>query len=156
MVHQLIILSCLIMSATCMVLHQAVPLYVPIQYQEPTRNYDFAYEVNDAHTGDYKRQQETRIGDTVLGHYSLLQPDGITRTVQYRADEGTGFNAVVNNAGRPIPERQEEALREESERRGNEQQEQFRQTSGQQTVRPLTVENTALIHHVLRQYRHAH
>ena len=46
-----------------------------------------------------KEQSESREGDTVQGHYSLLQPDGTTRTVHYTADPHNGFNAVVENSG---------------------------------------------------------
>lgn len=86
-----------------MVLHQpSVPILYGLQYDDHNPNYNFAYEVNDAHTGDIKSQQESRRGDTVLGQYSLLQPDGIRRTVDYRADDHSGFQATVNNNGRPV------------------------------------------------------
>ncbi|WP_171259473.1 chitin-binding domain-containing protein, partial [Acinetobacter baumannii] len=32
---------------------------------------------------------------TVSGHYSLIEPDGTKRTVDYAADDVNGFNAVV-------------------------------------------------------------
>jgi hypothetical protein len=35
----------------------------------------------------------------VKGSYSLLQPDGATRVVEYTADKHNGFNAVVKTAG---------------------------------------------------------
>lgn len=96
------ILSGLVLSASCMVLHQPqIPLTYGLQYHD-TPNYNFAYEVNDAHTGDIKSQHESRRGETVLGQYSLLQPDGVRRTVDYRADEHAGFRATVNNDGRPV------------------------------------------------------
>lgn len=84
-----------------MLLHQP-PLspIVGVQYDNP--NYNFAYDVNDPHTGDIKNQHESRRGDSVLGQYSLLQPDGTRRTVDYRADDHNGFTATVNNDGRPI------------------------------------------------------
>lgn len=82
-----------------MVLHQAAtPVLLRLQYND-NPNYNFAYQVNDAHTGDIKSQHETRRGDTVLGQYSLVQPDGVQRTVDYRADDHTGFQATVSNAG---------------------------------------------------------
>ena len=86
-----------------MVLHQPhAPILHGLQY-DSNPNYNFAYEVNDAHTGDIKSQHESRRGDTVLGQYSLLQPDGVRRTVDYRADDHTGFLATVNNHGIPVP-----------------------------------------------------
>ncbi|KAJ8726621.1 hypothetical protein PYW07_001319 [Mythimna separata] len=103
MLHKFAVLSGLVLSATCMVLHQPhLPIHLGLQY-DSNPNYNFAYEVNDAHTGDIKSQQESRRGDTVLGQYSLLQPDGVRRTVDYRANDHTGFLATVNNEGRPLP-----------------------------------------------------
>ncbi|XP_041977397.1 larval/pupal rigid cuticle protein 66-like [Aricia agestis] len=55
----------------------------------------FSYGVSDPLTGDVKSQQETRVGDSVVGQYSLLDSDGTRRTVQYSADAQNGFNAVV-------------------------------------------------------------
>ncbi|XP_063358207.1 larval/pupal rigid cuticle protein 66-like [Cydia amplana] len=59
-------------------------------------NYNsFSYGVSDPHTGDVKSQHETRVGDSVVGQYSLLDSDGTKRTVDYAADAHSGFNAVV-------------------------------------------------------------
>ncbi|KPI94579.1 Cuticle protein [Papilio xuthus] len=55
----------------------------------------FSYGVADPHTGDVKSQQETRVGDSVVGQYSLLESDGHRRTVDYAANAHSGFNAVV-------------------------------------------------------------
>ncbi|KAL5278742.1 hypothetical protein ACFFRR_003392 [Megaselia abdita] len=57
--------------------------------------YDFSYGVHDAHTGDVKEQTESRDGDAVHGSYSVVDPDGYKRTVEYTADDHNGFNAVV-------------------------------------------------------------
>ncbi|CAG5005487.1 unnamed protein product [Parnassius apollo] len=154
MVQKLVILSGLILSAACMVLHQApLPEYFPIRYEEQPTNYDFAYEVNDPHTGDFKRQQESRRGGIVLGQYSLLQPDGVTRIVNYRADDHNGFKAVVNNERSPKnapSNRQGENDSEASERQANDrpQVEESRQTPNDQqaTPTPLTISHTSLIH----------
>lgn len=62
--------------------------------------YEFDYEVNDPHTGDQKSQHEVRDGDYVKGSYSLVEPDGTKRTVEY-SDEGHGLNAVVIKEGEP-------------------------------------------------------
>ncbi|XP_060810522.1 larval cuticle protein A2B-like [Amyelois transitella] len=103
MIHKLAVVSYLIVSTTCTVLHQPVTLLYTVDNQNHhSPQYDFAYEVNDAHTGDIKSQHEARRGDTVLGQYSLVQPDGVTRTVDYRADDRTGFQATVNNDGNTI------------------------------------------------------
>ncbi|XP_038210882.1 larval/pupal rigid cuticle protein 66-like [Zerene cesonia] len=55
----------------------------------------FSYGVSDPHTGDVKSQHETRVGDNVVGQYSLLESDGTRRTVDYAADAHNGFSAVV-------------------------------------------------------------
>ncbi|XP_034824987.1 cuticle protein 18.6-like [Maniola hyperantus] len=55
----------------------------------------FSYGVADPHTGDVKSQHETRVGGNVVGQYSLLESDGTRRTVDYAANDHTGFNAVV-------------------------------------------------------------
>ncbi|XP_068621000.1 cuticle protein 18.6-like [Battus philenor] len=55
----------------------------------------FSYGVADPHTGDVKNQHETRVGDSVVGQYSLLESDGHRRVVDYAADAHSGFNAVV-------------------------------------------------------------
>ncbi|XP_046398907.1 larval cuticle protein A3A-like [Ischnura elegans] len=65
-------------------------------YYDPHPQYSFAYSVADAHTGDNKAQQETRDGDVVHGSYSLVEPDGSHRQVDYTADPVNGFNAVVH------------------------------------------------------------
>ncbi|XP_068630556.1 larval cuticle protein A1A-like [Battus philenor] len=66
------------------------------EYAHP--QYEFSYSVSDAHTGDNKSQHESRDGDAVHGEYSLLEADGSVRTVQYSADDHSGFNAVVSNS----------------------------------------------------------
>ncbi|XP_053602730.1 cuticle protein 7-like [Plodia interpunctella] len=63
-------------------------------FAEP--KYSFNYGVADPSTGDVKSQHETREGDVVKGQYSLVEPDGSVRTVDYTADPIRGFNAVVS------------------------------------------------------------
>ncbi|XP_017778968.1 PREDICTED: cuticle protein 7-like [Nicrophorus vespilloides] len=60
--------------------------------------YAFKYGVSDPHTGDHKSQHESRDGDVVKGQYSLVEPDGSVRTVDYTADPVNGFNAVVSKS----------------------------------------------------------
>ncbi|CAH2256123.1 jg10385 [Pararge aegeria aegeria] len=55
----------------------------------------FSYGVADPITGDYKSQVESRVGGVVRGQYSLVDPDGTKRIVDYTADDVNGFNAVV-------------------------------------------------------------
>uniref|UniRef100_UPI0038B3499F chitin-binding domain-containing protein n=1 Tax=Staphylococcus aureus TaxID=1280 RepID=UPI0038B3499F len=53
---------------------------------DPNPQYSFAYDVQDAITGDSKSQVESRSGDIVQGQYSLVEPDGTRRVVDYTAD----------------------------------------------------------------------
>lgn len=46
-----------------------------------------------------KHQWEKKDGDTITGHYSVLEPDGSVRTVDYTAGGKSGFNAVVKHNG---------------------------------------------------------
>uniref|UniRef100_A0A6P7G750 Cuticle protein 19-like n=1 Tax=Diabrotica virgifera virgifera TaxID=50390 RepID=A0A6P7G750_DIAVI len=64
--------------------------------------YEFAYGVNDPHTGDHKSQHEERDGDVVKGYYTVADPDGTLRTVHYTADDHNGFNAIVEKDGHSI------------------------------------------------------
>ncbi|EDW12531.2 cuticle protein 7 [Drosophila mojavensis] len=57
--------------------------------------YEFHWLVNDPHTGDIKSQKETRKDDKVVGQYTLIDSDGYLRTVDYTADDHSGFNALV-------------------------------------------------------------
>jgi len=60
--------------------------------------YSYNYGVHDSLTGDVKSQSEVRSGDVVKGQYSLVEPDGSVRTVDYTADDINGFNAVVSKS----------------------------------------------------------
>ncbi|XP_053611612.1 cuticle protein 8-like [Plodia interpunctella] len=85
----------------------AVPLapLAKVVYAEPEAPayYDFEYSVHDDHTGDVKQQKESRAGDAVHGSYSLVQPDGVQRIVEYTSDKEHGFNAIVRYEGQPHP-----------------------------------------------------
>lgn len=63
---------------------------------DPNPQYSYAYDVQDGLTGDSKSQHESRSGDVVQGSYSLIDPDGTKRTVEYTADPQNGFNAIVH------------------------------------------------------------
>lgn len=94
--------------------YHAAPAYVhhaPVHHHhvpEPVAypKYAFNYGIKDPHTGDVKSQHEERDGDVVKGQYSLVEPDGSVRTVDYTADDHNGFNAVVSKsapAHHPVP-----------------------------------------------------
>ncbi|XP_052873788.1 uncharacterized protein LOC128279106 [Anopheles cruzii] len=74
----------------------ALHAYAP-EYAHPA--YSFSYGVKDLHSGDVKSQWETRDDGIVKGHYSVVEPDGSIREVDYTADSKTGFNAVVKTHG---------------------------------------------------------
>ncbi|XP_058457448.1 adult-specific cuticular protein ACP-20-like [Malaya genurostris] len=61
--------------------------------------YKFEYGVSDHKTGDHKNHWEIRDGDVVKGEYSLHEPDGTKRVVEYKADKHTGFEAHVKRIG---------------------------------------------------------
>lgn len=72
--------------------------YLFIFFQNEHPRYAFEYAVNDKHTGDIKHQKEERDGDVVKGQYSLVEPDGSVRIVDYTADWETGFHATVSKS----------------------------------------------------------
>ncbi|KOB76306.1 putative cuticle protein [Operophtera brumata] len=74
------------------------PKHASVDYYAYPR-YAFEYSVKDPHTGDNKAQWEKRDGDVVKGAYSLVEPDGSLRIVEYWADDKSGFNAVVKRVG---------------------------------------------------------
>lgn len=78
----------------------AAPLAVAAKLSDsefdPNPQYSFAYDVQDTITGDSKSQIESRNGNLVQGQYSVVDPDGTRRVVDYTADPVNGFNAVVS------------------------------------------------------------
>ncbi|XP_018322303.1 cuticle protein 19-like [Agrilus planipennis] len=64
--------------------------------------YEYKYGVADPHTGDHKSQYEVRDGDVVKGQYTVAEPDGTLRIVDYTSDSHNGFNAVVRREGHAI------------------------------------------------------
>uniref|UniRef100_A0A8D9E6X1 Cuticle protein 8 n=1 Tax=Cacopsylla melanoneura TaxID=428564 RepID=A0A8D9E6X1_9HEMI len=64
---------------------------------EPAVNpeYHFRYFVHNEDTGDFKSQEESRDGKSVVGRYTVAEPTGHVREVKYTADEKHGFRADV-------------------------------------------------------------
>ncbi|XP_074100639.1 uncharacterized protein LOC141528471 isoform X2 [Cotesia typhae] len=83
--------------------HDLHPHHAPSEHHDHSEDHDyyshpkytFNYGVHDPHTGDVKTQHEIRDGDVVHGSYSVNEPDGSVRIVEYTADDHNGFNAVV-------------------------------------------------------------
>ncbi|VVC97260.1 unnamed protein product [Leptidea sinapis] len=69
---------------------------------ESVPRYSFNYAVNDPSTGDSKSQTESRDGGYVKGSYSVAEPDGTLRVVDYTADPVSGFNANVRRLGQAV------------------------------------------------------
>jgi len=61
--------------------------------------YKYKYAVKDGWTKDIKHAEEHRDGGWTEGSYSLLQPDGRTRTVKYTVGPKAGFQAKVYYSG---------------------------------------------------------
>ncbi|KAJ8918354.1 hypothetical protein NQ315_008048 [Exocentrus adspersus] len=83
----------------------AAPILVKSAHHEEEHahpKYDFAYGVEDHHTGDIHSQKESRDGDLTRGEYSLHEPDGTIRTVKYTVDKHSGFNAIVERSGHAV------------------------------------------------------
>ncbi|KAL0840238.1 hypothetical protein ABMA28_015527 [Loxostege sticticalis] len=76
--------------------HAPIVHAAPIAHEYSHPKYDYSYSVADPHTGDHKSQHESRDGGAVHGSYSLVEPDGSVRKVEYTADDHHGFNAVVH------------------------------------------------------------
>lgn len=70
--------------------------YRPNEYNNDNALYRFGYKVNSIVTGDIKQHSETRLKNEVKGTYSLSEPNGVTRLVQYIAN-ANGFNAIVRH-----------------------------------------------------------
>jgi len=81
--------------------HAHAPVHHDIDYYAHPK-YSYNYGVADGHTGDHKTQHESRDGDVVKGSYSVAEPDGTLRIVEYTADDHNGFNAVVKKIGHPV------------------------------------------------------
>ncbi|XP_035428578.2 cuticle protein 8-like isoform X2 [Spodoptera frugiperda] len=84
-------------AAPAPVAYHAAPVVARAEEFDAHPKYEYNYSVADSHTGDNKSQQESRDGDVVKGSYSFHEADGSVRTVEYSADDHSGFNAVVHN-----------------------------------------------------------
>lgn len=93
----------------------------------PPRSYHYQYAVHDPTTGDVKSQNE--VGDglgTVRGTYSLVEPDGSTRVVEYTADDEHGFQAEVKRIEPQHKDDDDGGEQHEQQQHHEQQQEQER------------------------------
>jgi hypothetical protein len=89
---------------------RAIPAAVPnfvtqevVETVDPNPQYSFGYSVADSLSGDSKTREESRDGDKVTGSYSVADPDGRIRRVDYTADKEHGFQATVTYDGQTGP-----------------------------------------------------
>lgn len=80
----------LLEASTCIAVSEKFGAF-PSQNRE---SYGFNYEVNAPETGDRKHHSEIQAKDQVLGSYSIIEPNGAHRYVEYVANSN-GFNAIV-------------------------------------------------------------
>ena len=67
-------------------------------------DYQFEYGVEDPKNQNSQYRKEHRVGDTVYGEYSLIDPLGKLRLVKYTADPQHGFRAEVYVDGKLLNE----------------------------------------------------
>jgi hypothetical protein len=79
-----------------------VPTYGVPDYEGPA-HYDFSYGVQDSYHGTNFGQSELRDGYSTQGTYYVSLPDGRLQTVDYHADDVTGYVADVKyTSGAPV------------------------------------------------------
>lgn len=111
MSYEILVIAALAAAANAGILQAPVAYSAPVavaktvvaEDYDPNPQYSYGYQVQDSLTGDNKQQSETRNGDAVQGSYSLVDPDGTIRTVDYTADPINGFNAVVSKTPLGVP-----------------------------------------------------
>ncbi|XP_034238948.1 uncharacterized protein LOC117643896 [Thrips palmi] len=68
----------------------------PAAHHKDDVHYKYQYAVDDPVSGVVNDRWEQRSGDFVKGQYSLLDPDGKVRIVDYEVDGERGFHAVIH------------------------------------------------------------
>ncbi|TMW43285.1 hypothetical protein DOY81_011634 [Sarcophaga bullata] len=85
-----------VLAAASVLANASIIAHPAIELEEHSPpHYEFQYAVHDTHTGDIKDQFEHRRGEYVTGRYSLVEPDGHRRIVDYSSDPLLGFSAQV-------------------------------------------------------------
>lgn len=78
------------------------PAYNPDPKEFVSAPYNFEYSVNDPVTNNIHSRSEYSDGNgNVKGTYSLVEPDGSVRVVDYTADPYNGFKAEVKKTAGP-------------------------------------------------------
>ena len=73
------------------------------EYEDADGSYEYSYKVEDDYKLNYHNRYEKRTGNTVNGRYSVVDPDGSLRTVEYSASPNTGFVAKVSVEENVVP-----------------------------------------------------
>ncbi|GAB6022407.1 hypothetical protein CHUAL_006524 [Chamberlinius hualienensis] len=90
-----VVILCVILSVVCANPAVYYPQPAPVKQQPyEERDYKFGYAVKDAATYNQQSREETKYGNTVTGQYTVLEPNGEIRVVNYIADDN-GFRAEV-------------------------------------------------------------
>ncbi|XP_047507545.1 uncharacterized protein LOC125051342 [Pieris napi] len=100
LIHFLVLFGCILV---CICQDYDVQDTLSQEQSEVNPSYSFGYGVSDAQTGDVKTVWESKDGDTFKGHYSVIEPDGSMRTVEYSAGPDTGFIAANSDANQNEP-----------------------------------------------------
>ncbi|CAG4941724.1 unnamed protein product [Parnassius apollo] len=95
----IVIISYILNSYTRAITSYILRTFFLIRNVKGSSGYSFGYGISDAQTGDVKTVWKSKKGETVQGHYSLLEPDGSVGTVEYSAGPGKEFTAAVDNKG---------------------------------------------------------
>jgi hypothetical protein len=89
---------------------RAIPAVVPnfvtqevVGTADLNPQYSFSYSVVDSLSSNSQSREESREGNKVTGSYSVADPDGRIRRVDYTADKEHGFQATVTYDGQTGP-----------------------------------------------------
>ncbi|XP_066964434.1 uncharacterized protein [Macrobrachium rosenbergii] len=101
-------------------------------YNDPNPRYTWAYAVDAESTGDLKSAREERRGDVVVGQYSVMDPDGVRRTVDYQVAPGTGFRPPSGRRKQTPSRISEQHSQYQSQQNSRNQQQQYQRLNRNQ------------------------
>ena len=73
-------------------------------YPDVPPKYSYEWQVNDQYSNNNYGQDESRDGDSTIGSYFVLLPDGRTQKVSYTVDAYGGYKAEVTYEGEAKPQ----------------------------------------------------
>lgn len=89
----ILVLSCLVFTFNNAYPVQPYPEEIIVESYKP---YDFGYEFGDGLGMSQYRKESADENGIVQGHYGYIDPAGLYRSVEYKADSN-GFHAVVKS-----------------------------------------------------------